>query len=576
MSAYDDLAKSGYMRAKEDYLVGMNYSRVYTLLYGNSIKNTLKMDKCVISIGRVMTCVLGLIVNREREVSGFTKTPSYGVKATLNGSNIEALWKADDTSSFVGSPLLYNENGFIKKSDAETLLATLQKTNTLTLVNVAHKEEKKYAPLLYNLAELQSDCAKQFKISPDETLEIAQKLYESKRITYPRTDARVLSTAICKEITKNLSGLANIDPLYGQMIAPVMAKQTYQGIEKSKYCDDSKISDHYAIIPTGQNDPSVSYTELENKVYDLIARRFIAIFYPCTVYDKCTALFKNNTEPFYCNLSGVKSKGFLLVSGGYDPTKDDTGKIQTLSTMSVGASIPVTFEIREMETKPPTRFTSGSIILAMENAGKLIEDDALREQIKGSGIGTSATRGEILKKLVKIGYIDLNKKTQVLTPTALGNEIVKVVEKTVPDLLSPKMTAVWEKGLDEIAKGTLSDSLYYDKLKQTIENTVQTLIKNTPTTPVASQNAPQGKIVCPLCKKGEIRANTKAYYCTEYKNGCNLTIWKESNGGKISFADVNDIATNGQSKPIQFRKKDRTTYKAVVYLDNGKMAFKKP
>lgn len=571
MSEYDNLAKAGYMRAKEDYLIGMNYSRLYTMLFGKTIKDALGLEKFYISIGRVMTCVLGMIVTREREIQNHTITPYFGFKGNIG--DLSFSWKADDTSSFKDSDMLYSENGFKDRANAEKLLACFNSVGKLNVTSIEHKDEKKYAPLLFNLAELQSECTKLFKISPKQTLDIAQKLYEGKRITYPRTDARVLSTAICKEISKILNGLSNSNALYGQMIAPIIKNNVFSGIADTKYCDDSKISDHYAIIPTGQNDKSVTYTEIEEKVYDLIARRFIAIFYPCAVYDKCTVIAKCGKEPFYLNLSGVKSKGFLVISNGYNKENDKSEVIKKADLLIKGNTYDASFEIHEMETKPPTRYTSGSMILAMENAGKLIEEE-LREQLKGCGIGTSATRGDIINKLAKIGYININKNTQILTPTNAGNEIVKCVEVTIPSLLSPKMTANWEKGLEEISKGNLPDTVYYDKLVETITKEVNTLIQNKPEiSPVKADKNNARSLVCPLCNKGQIRQNQKAYYCTEYKNGCKFTIWNTFAGKTLSDKNVYDLVTSGKTSKIKFKKKDGTEYTASLMLENGEVKF---
>lgn len=573
LSEYDNIAKAGYMRAKEDYLIGMNYSRLYTLLFANTIKSALKLDRLSISIGRVMTCVLGMVVNKEREITVFNKTPFYGIRA--NVEDISFSWKADTTSQFANSPLLYNENGFIKEEDAKKLTNAFSSIGTLLIEKIEHKEEKKYAPTLFNLAELQAECTKLFKISPKKTLEIAQKLYEGKRITYPRTDARFLSTAICKEIHKNLQGLSNSNSLYKQMIEPILANNIHSNIANTKYCNDEKISDHYAIIPTGYVDATLTFSELEEKVYDLITRRFIAIFYPCAVYDKCSVIAKCNTEPFYANFTGVKSKGFLVVSNGYDANNDKKDVIKKIDALKLNASYPASFTIHEMETKPPTRYTSGSMILAMENAGKLIEEDELREQLKGCGIGTSATRGDIINKLVDIGYIEQNNKTQILSPTVLGEEVVKCVEISTPNLLSPKLTAFWEQGLDAIANGKMDEKTYYQKLISTITDEVNSLKSNTPQiSPVERTLEESGILLCPKCKKGQIKENSKSFYCTEFKNGCTFSIWNTFAGKKLSMKDISRLVSKGETTKMKFKKKDGTEYEAVLILNNGEVGFK--
>ena len=252
LSEYDNLGAAAYLRAKEDYLMGINFSRVLTLKYGNSIKSYLKADRAVISVGRVMTCVLGMVVNREREIREFVKTPFYKVSARVESEEKEfdCEWKAVEGTKYYGSPLLYKENGFKERKTAEELVAWLEQepVSAPVLEAVEKKKETKNPPLLYNLAELQNDCSKYFKISPDETLRIVQELYEKKMMTYPRTDARVLSSAVAKEIYKNINGLKNY-PQTAVLAEEVLQSQAYKNIAKTRYVNDKQITDHYAIIP---------------------------------------------------------------------------------------------------------------------------------------------------------------------------------------------------------------------------------------------------------------------------------------------------------------------------------------
>jgi len=479
LSAYDNLASAAYLRAKEDYLMGINFSRLLSLKYGQSISSCMGTRYTVISVGRVMTCVLGMIVRREREIRQFVKMPFYRVLSSMvcGESTIEGEFRAVKGSAYFQSPKLYKENGFSHKEDAKELIEKLSNPKPVQAVieKLERKKENKNPPLLYNLAELQNDCSKRYKISPDETLKIVQELYEKKLVTYPRTDARVLSTAVAKEIHKNirgLSGFANVQ----SYAAEVLEGTAWKKIASTRYVNDKQITDHYAIIPTGQGLLALrSVSALSVKVYELIARRFLSIFYPPAIYQKTTLVSKVQQESFFSSFRLLLSEGYLKVAGmpeenkKKDDTEDvkcDENLLQALQKCQKGDILPVKgFSIKEGETSPPKRYTSGSMILAMENAGQLIEDEELRAQIKGSGIGTSATRAEILKKLQANKYIALNKKTQVLTPTHLGEMIFDVVNNSIRSLLNPELTASWEKGLTYVAEGTITSEEYMEKLE---------------------------------------------------------------------------------------------------------------
>lgn len=506
LSEYDHLSDAAYLRAKEDYLMGINFSRVLTLKYGRTVKDYLKRDRAVISVGRVMTCVLGIVVNREREIRSFVKTPFYRVVGnfSLKGKRFSGEWRAVEGSPFYMSPKLYKENGFRERADAEQLIAGLLgqapavPPETARVESIEQKKENKNPPLLYNLAELQNDCSKYFKISPDQTLGIVQELYEKKLVTYPRTDARVLSTAVAKEIHKNIGGLKGYGPVSG-FAGEILQNGSYKGIARTRYVNDKQITDHYAIIPTGQGLGALGgLAPLAARVYELIVRRFLSIFYPAAVYRKFALCVSVREERFFANFKVLEEEGYQKVAyvfrkedrkdaapgkkespaesgeesenqggenAGEPEIKCDAELTGLLMALKKGESVLLeACEIKEGETSPPKRYTSGSIILTMENAGQFIEDEELRAQIKGSGIGTSATRAEILKKLVNIEYLALNKKSQILTPTLMGEMIYDVVGGSIKALLDPALTASWEKGLTLVAEGEITSREYMDKL----------------------------------------------------------------------------------------------------------------
>lgn len=501
LSEYDNLSASAYLRAKEDYLMGINFSRALTLKFGTTISNITKDKWIVLSIGRVMTCVLGMVVRREREIRTFVKTPFYRVIAQVSIGDhcFDAEWRAVNGSHYFGTPALYKENGFKKKETAQQLIQLLEKNPpcSLTVIKKEKKKEKKYAPLLFNLAELQNECSRRFKISPDTTLKITQELYEKKLVTYPRTDARVLSSAVAKQISRNIAGLRNFAQVQ-QYAAEILEKETYKTIAKSRYVNDKQITDHYAIVPTGQGFgalKSLSPTALG--VYERIVRRFLSIFYPPAVYEKYSIELEREKEHFFASFRQLESEGYLAVANETFPakrqektseltnTKDDSmdqgekelkndpQMIILLNKLKKGDVLLANkFEIKEGETSPPKRYNSGSMILAMENAGQLIEDEELRAQIKGSGIGTSATRAEILKKLVNIRYLALNGKTQMITPTLLGELVFDVVDASMRQMLNPELTASWEKGLSYVAEGSITPEEYMNKLETFVTNRI--------------------------------------------------------------------------------------------------------
>lgn len=472
-SEYNSLSDAAYLRAKEDYLMGINFSRALSLKYSYVVKNYLGLDKCVIAVGRVMTCVLGIIVKREREIREFVKTPFYRVvgNIALSDGQFDAEWKAVKDTKYFQSPLLYKENGFKKKEDAEKLIEELKDGGMdARVLSVTNKQEKKAPPLLYNLAELQNDCSTLFKISPSDTLKIVQELYEKKLVTYPRTDARVLSTAVAKEIYKNINGLTRVQNMQGYA-AEVLQMGSYKKIASTRYVNDKQITDHYAIIPTGQGQAALNgVSDIHKKVYEIICRRFLSIFYPAAVYKKTALEVLKNGEHLFANFKYLMDRGYLKVADNSYSKKKDEEKyspefVEACGKVKKGDILQVnSFQVKEGETTPPKRYNSGSLILTMENAGQFIEDETLREQIKGAGIGTSATRDGIITKLVNNKYISLNKKTQIVTPTLLGEVIYDIVYYSINGLLRADLTASWEKGLCGVADGSISEQEYTDKM----------------------------------------------------------------------------------------------------------------
>ena len=596
MSDYDNLANSGIMRTIEDYAMGINFSRVMSVKYGNLLNDAAGTKSyTAIAVGRVMTCVLGMVVIREREIRNFVETPFYRVVGNFFDAEIEGEWKAIEGSSYYASPLLYKENGFKEKVHAEKLIENL--TNKTAIVKTVDKGiSKKRAPLLFNLAELQAECSKRFKISPDETLQVAQDLYERKLTTYPRTDARVLSSAVAKEISKNIRGLRSFEPV-APYVQNIVEHGLYKNIGKSSYTDDSKITDHYAIVPTGQVNEYKSLTELQKRVYELIVRRFLSIFYPPAQYQTVKLTIGIEKESFFAGAKVLKVPGYLEIAGRPDTKekrekedgdgeennpKNSAALLKLADSLKEGDTAEVKeFLVKEGKTSPPKRYTSGSMVLAMENAGQLIEEEELREQIKGSGIGTSATRAEIIKKLVRIGYLALNKKTQVLTPEALGEMVYEVVNMTVPALLNPKMTASWEKGLDGITQGTVPMEDYREKLEEFIRKETVSMINENLTSqiagqirPLAGSNAKDMKakvkigVTCPVCG-GEIETTPFGYGCSNYNkdgSGCRFAIGAIA-GRELNDEEVKQLLSEGRTGVLKgFTSKNKKKFSACLVM----------
>ena len=601
MSDYANLGKSGIMRTIEDYAMGINFSRAMSVKYGNLLNDAAgTRSYTAIAVGRVMTCVLGMVVIREREIRNFVETPFYRVVGSFTDANIEAEWKAVEGSKYFESPLLYKENGFKKQESAENLIAELS-GKTAVVESIERGTSRKKAPLLFNLAELQAECSKRFKISPDETLQVAQDLYEKKLTTYPRTDARVLSTAVAKEIGKNISRLKGYEPVQGY-VERIMKEGLHYNIAKTQYTDDSKITDHYAIIPTGQLTELRSLNELQRSVYDLIVRRFLSIFYPAAEYQTVKLVVAIGEEKLFAGAKALKAPGFLEIAGRKQEEEkegsnkedneetDSPGLLELADQLTKGQELPVNgYSLKEGSTKPPKRYTSGSMVLAMENAGQLIEDEELRAQIKGSGIGTSATRAEIIKKLVRIGYLHLNKKSQILSPEVLGEMVYEVVNMTVPALLNPKMTASWEKGLDGITQGTVDFWDYRTKLEDFIRTETEKMIGQDLRKPLAERISNfAGKhargagarrkigVRCPACG-GELVTTPFGYGCANYKNdksGCNFNIG-EIAGVQLSEEQVKELIEQGHTQTIRgFKSKAGKRFDAKLKVDkdeNGKV-----
>ena len=592
MAEYDNLAKSGIMRTIEDYAMGINFSRAMSVKYGKLLNDAAATKSyTAIAVGRVMTCVLGMVVKREREIRNFAETPFYRVvggflpEGAETEETVTAEWKAVNGSKYFESPLLYKENGFKKRESAENLIGELDGKQAV-IKSLERGTSRKKAPLLFNLAELQAECSKRYKISPDETLQVAQDLYEKKLTTYPRTDARVLSTAVAKEIGKNLNRLKTYEPTktYTERI---LKEGTYRNIARTQYTDDSKITDHYAIIPTGQLTELGSLSDLQRRVYDLVVRRFLSIFYPAAEYETIKLVVQVGAEQLFASAKVLKNPGFLEIMGrpGNDENKEEesAGLLKLAGQLKTGDPLKVDgYEIKEGKTAPPKRYTSGSMVLAMENAGQLIEEEELREQIKGSGIGTSATRAEIIRKLVRIGYLNLNKKTQVLSPEAIGEMVFEVVSMTVPALLNPKMTASWEKGLDGITRGTVIMEDYRSKLEDFIRKETVSMIEHDLTGNLAARIHPfvgkggrglaaKKKIeaVCPVCG-GEMETTPFGYGCSNYKkdgSGCKFSIGTIA-GRDLTEEEVVELLTKGHTEVLSgFISKSRKRFSVALVLE---------
>lgn len=606
MAEYDNLANSGVMRTIEDYAMGINFSRAMSVKYGKLLNDAAATQSyTAIAVGRVMTCVLGMVVIREREIRNFVETPFYRVVGNfapegVTDTGFEAEWKAVDGSKYFESPLLYKENGFKKEESARTLIEELSGKPA-----VAESLEKgisrKRAPLLFNLAELQAECSKRFKISPDETLQVAQDLYEKKLTTYPRTDARVLSSAVAKEIGRNISKLKSYTPVT-PFVEKIMQQGSYKSVGKAQYTDDSKITDHYAIIPTGQLTELSSLNDLQRRVFDLIVRRFLSIFYPPAEYKTVKVVISVGEEKLFASAKELASPGYLEIAGipkasgntseesegtegGDENEPENLGLLEFADKIAKGDILSVNgYFLREGKTSPPKRYTSGSMVLAMENAGQLIEDEELRAQIKGSGIGTSATRAEIIKKLIRIGYLNLNKRSQILTPERMGEMVFEVVGMTVPALLNPKMTASWEKGLDGITRGTVVMADYREKLEEFIRKETVAMIENDLTTQLADRIHPfVGKggrglaakkslgVPCPVCG-GDMETTPFGYGCSNYKrdgSGCKFSIGSIA-GKTIGEDDVKELLTNGRTGLIKgFTSKNKKKFNACLVLETG-------
>ena len=578
LSCYDNVAAAGMVRSIEDFAIGINFSRALSCKYGNFFRSQSKSEtKRGIAVGRVMTCVLGMIVEREREIRNFKQTEYYRIFSILDNSGIQAEWKLTDKSALKGNKELYGEKGILQESLADSFLAGLPEQ--VTISKLEKKTEKKYAPFLFNLTELQSECTKRFKVSPAETLATAQSLYEKKLTTYPRTDARVLSSPVAKVIEKTISGLKQ----YSDVTAyceEILQARWEEKISETRYTDDSKISDHYAIIPTGQGIEKLGeLSELEKKIYELIVRRFLSIFYPPAEYYKIQLEETARQELFIASAKMLKNAGYLSVAGLTEEDKEKAEKVEELSKLAEGNILSVSYKKEKSHTSAPPRYTSGSMVLAMENAGNLIEDEELRAQIKGSGIGTPATRAEIITKLVKIEYICLNTKTQVLTPHPDGEVVYEIVRKTLPELLLPKMTAEWERGLSEIEKGELSKEAYTEQLYQYIRRQI-TAMKEKDVEQNYSRTSNENteeEILgnCPLCGKA-VKENSKSFYCSGYKEGCRWSVWKNDKyfavlGKKITKTLVKNLLKNGQVQVKDLTSRSGKNYSITLkYVKNDK------
>lgn len=578
LSDYDNIAAAGMIRSIEDFAIGINFSRALSCKYGNFFRSQSKSEtKKGIAVGRVMTCVLGMIVEREREIRNFKQTEYYRIYSILDNSGIAAEWKLTDKSILKRNKYLYEEKGILQESLADSFMAGLPEQ--VMISKLEKKTEKKYPPFLFNLTELQSECTKHFKVSPAETLAVAQSLYEKKLTTYPRTDARVLSSPVAKVIEKTISGLKQYSDVT-EYCEEILQARWEEKISETRYTDDSKISDHYAIIPTGQGIEKLGeLSELEKKIYELIVRRFLSIFYPPAEYYKIQLEETAGQELFAASAKVLKNAGYLSVAGLAEENKEKAEKVEELSKLVEGDILSVSYKKEKSHTSAPPRYTSGSMVLAMENAGNLIEDEELRAQIKGSGIGTPATRAEIITKLVKIEYICLNTKTQMLTPHPDGEVVYEIVRKTLPELLLPKMTAEWERGLSEIEKGELSKEAYTEQLYQYIRRQITAMKeKNVEQNYSRTSNENTEEEIlgnCPLCGKA-VKENSKSFYCSGYKEGCRWSVWKNDKyfavlGKKITKTLVKNLLKNGQVQVKDLTSRSGKNYSITLkYVKNDK------
>lgn len=588
MEDYDLLGRSGIMRAIEDYALGINFSRALSVKYARLLNDAAATGSyTAIAVGRVMTCVLGMVVRREREIRNFNETPFYRVVGSFSEAGFPGEWKTTKESKYFESPLLYKENGFKKEESARGLIDEMTGKKAL-IESLESGVTKKRAPLLFNLAELQSECSKIFKISPKQTLDVIQELYEKKLTTYPRTDARVLTTAVAKEISRNINGVKKL-AFAAPWAEEILSKKSYLGIEKTQYTDDKKVTDHYAVIPTGNTQAYGSLTDLQRSVYELIVKRFLAIFYPPAEYEYLKLTVKIDSERFFTSTKALLNPGYLLVAGipkekeGEDETVCSKEELLSFAKAAkIGDEILVKgFEIKEGKTQPPKRYTSGNLILAMENAGNLIEDEELRETIKGKGIGTSATRGEILEKLVRIKYLNQNPKNQVISPERLGEMVFEVVDKNVPSLLNPEMTANWEMGLEQIENGDIEDTVYRAKLEDYIRTQTNKMIQTDQTQLIAAsihsltdKNSRGAAtrvalgLKCPVCG-GELTTTSFGYGCSNYtskEHPCKFAVGEMAGRG-LSEEEFKKLITEGKTEVLEgFRSKSGKPFKAALAL----------
>jgi DNA topoisomerase-3 len=585
LSFYNTLSDSAYARAIEDYLIGMNFSRALTLKYSRALTNAVGNDNhVVIAVGRVMSCVLGMVVERERQIRSAVVVPFYGIRAGL-GNDVDLSWKITNTSKFMNDPEKYSEAGLLNKSKVEGLISDLSRAGTVDILSVKTSKENKQAPLLFNLAELQGECTRRFHISPADTLNIAQKLYEAKLTTYPRTDARVLTTAICKVYEKNIGGLKSVPEVAAY--ADEILRNNWQDDlrnKKTKYVDDSKVSDHYAIIPTGDHEGLSNFgklTSLEKDVYLLIARRFLSIFYPAAVYDKAEVTAQASSETFTGTFKALDAPGYLAVSG--DISEDPDAKNVYRMAAALSGTVPASFSIKEGKSATPKRYTTGSMILAMENAGNLIDDPDLREQIKGSGIGTSATRAEVITKLEKNKYIKVDKKTQIITPDKAGELIYDVLRCSIPNILNPKYTASWETGLQQIVDGKITKDMYLAKINQYVAAGVQDMKVSDHTSDIVASIddlksvykdlksvTPEATAVCPVCGKPMYEGKL-SFYCSGFREKtCNFAIYKNVSNKILPVSAVKAMLNTTKQLPDGTYESDKTSIIKGFVSKNGK------
>ena len=531
--SFNKLYEAGLSRAIGDWLLGMNATRLYTLKYGQ--------NRQVLSIGRVQTPTLALIVNRQNEIANFTPEPYWELKTVYRNTTFSST-----------------KGKFTDKTEGENFL-TVVKEEDFEVTDTSEKKGKEYPPRLFDLTSLQVECNKKFAFSAEDTLKLIQSLYEKKVTTYPRVDTTFLSDDIYPKVPNTLKGMTD----YAELTAPLLGKK----LPKSKKVfDDTKVTDHHAIIPTGVRPNNLS--ENERKVYDLVARRFIAAFYPDCQISTTTVLGKVGKVEFKVTGKQILEPGWRVVFGAEqkDPDAEPSEEEGILPEFVKGERGPHEPILGEKWTQAPKPYTEATLLRAMETAGKLVDNDELRDALKENGIGRPSTRAAIIETLFKRNYVRKEKKNLIATPT--GMELIGTIQEEL--LKSAELTGLWEKKLRQIEKGTYEARTFLEELKQLVYQIVSNVFSDTSARtitiqeaveeksaaekgkkktkskpkekPVKEETAPaETKPICPMCRKGSILRGKTAYGCSEYKNGCSFRLDYATYGEGLSDAQLIEI-----------------------------------